>query len=237
MALNTVLKNLPIHSGLPTKGIDYFNLTSDLSSINSPNKYGLVFFAGVSYLKGNLYCTIVDGTDWSSIPPPEYNVTASPSSLYLRQGEEKTVELQMKSAADFNSQVFLSKDVHGQEIQTQLIPNQTSIPANDLASSLLKIKASDDAGTHSYTIPITMKAYPNITTTEIATGVVIGNQSQSIPANKEIALTVNVLPKLSLVDIIKNIFSDWINPQTGVIGGIVAILTSLGWKIWNKHRD
>ena len=46
----------------------------DLSYINSPQQYALIFGIQHEFLKGNLLCHIQDGTNAFILPPPEFTI-------------------------------------------------------------------------------------------------------------------------------------------------------------------
>jgi hypothetical protein len=54
-------------------------------------------------VKEHRFCTLVDTTNWVIIPPPEFKISANPSSIVLRPGEEKNVQLQIQGNADLQS--------------------------------------------------------------------------------------------------------------------------------------
>lgn len=138
---------------------NYVRLFMDLSDINFPDQYSLVFFVTESFTNRNSTCNIdlFDMTDEVHIPPPDFSFVVSPSSVSLRPGEEATMELQIKNSnTKVNSTVELSTNVTG-GIEVAFIPNKVSVPPSGLATSVVSIKSEDDAGSRPYTFPIDAK--------------------------------------------------------------------------------
>jgi hypothetical protein len=76
---------------------NYITLPLDSRSLNYPSKYRLAFIADDAFIKDRHFCSLFDSTNFVSIPPPQINITSSPNSLELRPGEQKSVELEIKS--------------------------------------------------------------------------------------------------------------------------------------------
>ena len=73
---------------------NYVKLTMDLSLINYPDQYSLVFFITEAYTNRNSTCNIdlFDMSDEVHVPPPDFTFVVSPSSVSLRPGEEENME-------------------------------------------------------------------------------------------------------------------------------------------------
>ncbi len=85
-----------------TLGPGYVNLHLDLSSINSPSKYNLLFYTAESF-KSN---EVRQFTSWVNIPPPSLQITTAPSSIIIRQGEEQLIPARIKSTSGFSNDVI-----------------------------------------------------------------------------------------------------------------------------------
>jgi hypothetical protein len=89
------------------------SLSLDLTTIGSPNQYLLAFQAtDNSKIKGE-WCRVIDITPWFPIPQPKFSISAIPSSIVLRPGEKKYVDLEVvfpvfEMRSNFNSKVILS---------------------------------------------------------------------------------------------------------------------------------
>ncbi len=82
-------------------GPGYVNLNLDLSSINSPSAYNLLFYSAES-LKSN---EVRQFTNWVNIPPPGLQISTSPSDIIIRQGEEQLIPARIKSTSGFSNDV------------------------------------------------------------------------------------------------------------------------------------
>jgi hypothetical protein len=183
----------------------------------------------------DVYCEIFDTTAYFPVPPPEYNVTASQNSLFLKKGQEKTIELRMKSDANFNSFAHISnKPIKGLEVD--LKPAGLSLPPNGITTSLVRIKALENATIGSYTLSINSSVSPDeplfMGSTEL-----IENPVAPIPS-ENIDLTVTVEEQPGVLDYINSTLNTWEAP----IKESFAIVTTIGgagisgWVI-NKVRQ
>jgi hypothetical protein len=77
------------------------NLQLDLSSINNPNKYHVLFYSAES-LKSD---EVRQFTNWVIIPPPSLQITTSPSNIMIRQGDELLIPARIKSTSGFSNDV------------------------------------------------------------------------------------------------------------------------------------
>ena len=78
------------------------NLNLNLSYINYPSKYNVLFYTAES-LKSN---EVRQFTSWVSIPPPTLQITTSPSNITIRQGEEQLIPARIKSTSGFSNDVI-----------------------------------------------------------------------------------------------------------------------------------
>jgi len=209
-------------------GRNYIDLSLDLRPLNYPTLYDILFYATDLYVKDGRLCRMIDETSRVYIPPPDFSVTSSPSTAVLRPGDDKAVELKMKSNTNIRSQVFLR--INGSsDIQGKIIPNEAFLPQNGFVTSLMNIKASDSAKARAYTLPITVnfsiptesKTNRFSTTGEISYG----------PNTKFIEVsnfTVTVLPPLTLQERLMDFYTGWFSPISGIwtflagIGAVVA---------------
>jgi hypothetical protein len=162
--------------------------------------------------------------------PPDYNVTISPNPLDLRSGDEKNLQVQIKSVTNLNSHISLyAKEFYPLEVTFS--PNETYTPPMGLATSTLHVKVPENSIMRPFTFPI----LANFTVQKSA-GVRVNNTPQ-IPSNsiyqnitKNVDLTVSVLPALSLGERLSNIYGIWIAPVSGIwtfLAGLAAVVTPL----------
>ena len=137
-----ILEQQKNYGGFFNKEKDYVKLSMDLSKLNFPDQYSLVFFVIDNYSNRNDTCTIdlFDMSDEVHIPPPEFSFIVSPSSISLRPGEETKLELQIKNTnAKLNSNVSLSTNIT-KDLDIKFTPNITSVPPSGLSTSVIYLK-------------------------------------------------------------------------------------------------
>ena len=83
-------------------GPGYASLDLDLSSINSPSEYNLLFYAAESF-KSN---EVRQFTNWVTIPPPSLQIATFPDSVVIRQGEEQLIPARIQSTSGFSNDVI-----------------------------------------------------------------------------------------------------------------------------------
>jgi hypothetical protein len=114
----------------------------NLSDIGSPSRYQIGFSAQYGFNASGQYCNTVDDVGWYQIPLPEYSISVLPSSINLRPGEEKNVEVKISSNHLGESWVIL----YPESIENlQVHPKQISltIPPKGSANSIIYYKAVD----------------------------------------------------------------------------------------------
>ena len=77
------------------------NLQLDLSSINYPSKYHVLFYTAES-LKSD---EVRQFTNWVIIPPPSLQIITSPNNIMIRQGDELLIPARIKSTSGFSNDV------------------------------------------------------------------------------------------------------------------------------------
>ena len=83
-------------------GPAHASLNLDLRSINSPSEYSLNFYAAES-LNSN---EVRQFTGWVHIPPPSLQITISPDSVVIRQGEEQLIPARIQSTSGVSNDVI-----------------------------------------------------------------------------------------------------------------------------------
>jgi hypothetical protein len=77
-------------------------LELDLSSVNYPSKYDLLFYTAESY-KSN---EVRQFTSWVNVPPPTLEMDTSPKDVMIRQGQQLLVPARIKSTTGFSNDVL-----------------------------------------------------------------------------------------------------------------------------------
>lgn len=129
------------------------NLSLDLSKINFPEKYFVVFsMLDGALIKGNL-CMFSDFINQFAIIPPDFGISTYPSQLEIRQDEEKNILLNLTSTKFVDATLYLNSDPpDGFEIHFE--PNPVNISRDGIGISHLKMKALDVVQPGPYTFTV-----------------------------------------------------------------------------------
>ena len=136
----------------------YILLSVNLDAISLPDNYRVLFYAVKDTVKeGHITGKIIDYSDWAIIPPPKLLTSVSPNPIELRAGEQKNIEVQVKSNTGFetNAQLYTNPP---SGITLKFSSPELKIPSFGMAASRLSIsvaKNDDFVGPH--TIPIFVK--------------------------------------------------------------------------------
>jgi hypothetical protein len=211
----------------------------DLSKINSPQRYKIVFYITDYFLKNHRYCTFVDTTNWVPIPPPVFTISANPNSAELRPGEEKSIDLQLKSNTDLQSQAILTiaNNSYGNDVQIDIVPNnKMSIPASGSGTYSLIIKALDAAKPRLYTLPINATiSFPTSVTNR---GGETFNNNKSVSIIETSNVTLTVLPPYSNQEILGNVAQTLapLNTLTTFVVGVGTAVTPILLYMYRKRK-
>jgi hypothetical protein len=226
------------HTDFFDKGKNYIVFSLDLDSINSPDRYSILFAPFDEFLINDLYCNIGDFTAWYHIPPPSYNVTVSPSTLNLRPGEQKDIQVNLKLISGISPEVILSTNqING--IETELNPDRTTIPPYGLSTSFLHVKALENATAKSYSLNLYTQLNDSEAVTFLPTDSTIEGTYKPQSKNKTIGITIEVLPPLRFDEHINNFYNSWLVPINGIwtfVAGIAAVLAPLIIKKFTKRK-
>ena len=228
------------HTGFFRKGKSHVDFSLNLNNVTSPNEYRLLFYAAILFVKDSRFCVMTDISNKVYIPPPNFILYTEPKSVFLRPGDQKIVEVKVKSDSDVNALVSLRATSQTNDTELTLTPGNLSIAPYSISSSLLKVKASDDSQPH----PDTSLVFANISIpTEsslrgrnIAYEKLNNSQSESIIENSN--LTIGILPALTASEHFNSFLTSWFNPITGVWATISSIVSGiLAWKIWHRRKQ
>jgi hypothetical protein len=216
----------------------------DLSNVNSPERYKAAFYITDYFVKGHQFCTLIDTTNWVIIPPPEFTISAKPSSVVLRPGEEQKIQLQVKGNTDLQSEAVLTADNNDTSNDIELIfspSNKTSIPPSGSGTYSLNIKANDaanpDQKPRSYTFPIIANISFPTSITNRGGETFSNNKSMSIEESSNLTLTV--LPQYTTPEILSNFTEAWITPISGIwsfIAGVGTVVVPLILYLYRKRK-
>jgi hypothetical protein len=197
---------------------EYVLLSFDLDIIGSPTKYKVLFYANA--FEGAFERTefpVLMGRDvsrWVPIPPPEFSISTSPSSIAIRPGEEKNVELKLLSNTEFESYIDLSTAAIP-KIESNIIPNRIAMSSNGESTSVLKVKALENSTAGIVLLPVQTNISIIQPSAEAKSDSTSGLRrpwdflhfvpSQDISQSTN--LTVSVLPQLTFVEKYGNLIS------------------------------
>ncbi|MGH9973801.1 MAG: hypothetical protein ACRD93_07870, partial [Nitrososphaeraceae archaeon] len=120
----------------------------NLDEANSPEHYKDVFYITDHYVLGHHFCRLVDTTNWVIVPPPNFVISTSPSSLVLRPGEESNILIKIEGKPNVQSQASLSIDNSRKDLLATFVPDRTSLTSSSGTSSLhIKVLDNSSVGT------------------------------------------------------------------------------------------
>jgi len=246
-----VLDNKTVsYNNFSKKDAKYIQMSLELSKILSPKKYKVTFYAEVKR-KGII---ITDFTRTVAIPPLEINVTSTSNSIELRKGDQKTIEIQIRSTQgyeptvniDTKSQTNFIKSSFGHNYQLSNRSDYTlRIPSYGIATIPLTITSLDDAPAGQQTLFIFVnssfpseqflkpKSYQKLINND-ATLVPSSVESENIFTQSSLIVTLQ--DPLTLIDKINDIW----NKIGGALSFIMGILIGqiLPWlKKWLKEKQ
>ena len=124
----------------PYEGKKYVDFSVDLNSISNPQKYRILFYITDLYVKDGKLCRMVDSTNWALSPPPEFNIIASPNSIFMRPGEDKDVTVTINGNTELQSKGRLSvNNTDKKDADIRFLSNETVISSFANGSSILHI--------------------------------------------------------------------------------------------------
>ena len=227
---------IPNYTNFFQVGKDYVDLSIILKDINFPSQYTIFFYVSDVFINDGYLCRLLDISNRVYIPPPEFKIKTLPSAVILKPGDEKNVEVNIKSDTRFESQILLTT-IQPKGLILTFTPNKTSISPLSAISSQLHIKALENLSVHPYTIPILAKlSFP----TEIKILNSNGDKmSNFISANisESSDLTITVLNPLSISDRLNNFYNSWLSPIGSIwtfLAGVDAVLAPLIIRLYNK---
>jgi hypothetical protein len=155
--------------------------------------------------------------------------------LSIRQGEEKTIGLIIKSNAELDSQIFLEAE-EASGLELNFSPNDLFLPYSGSTSSTLAVKASNVTAGYVYPLNI----YETISlSTEVIAGDEVFINSQPVIILETIPLSIKILPPLTFEEHLKNFSNSWITPITGLwtfLAGVAAVIAPLIVNLYRKKR-
>jgi hypothetical protein len=192
----------------------HVNLSLDLDKITSPDQYFALFLvADVNKTKDpegfTQFCGLTDFSDTAvPIPPARFNLSPSSNLIEMRQGDERRIELRINSTSIVNPLISLNSSKPKGIEEVKIEPDKLYLPPAGMVTSILDIKAMNNAEVQPYTIPI----YANISFPKID----VGPYTLPIFSERELTPKIN-LAQISAVNGASNNLSSSIIPRPAYI--------------------
>jgi hypothetical protein len=227
------------------RGQRYVQLSVDLGTVTYPNQYNLLFYTNYVFIKDGRLCSLSDISERVHIPPPDFNMSISPSNAYLRPGEKKIIEFQIKSNTDAKSEVSLSTNQTDHDIQLLASPKKLSILPYGLATSRLEANVSEHAKSFDHTLlisaNISIPTESRVRGSGVSSDIMKNSASANITENSHFTLTI--LPPLSFGERLNNFYTTTLSPISGIwtfllgVAGVTAPLIIRAYKKQNKGKN
>jgi len=218
----------------PNVALGSVNLQLDLSSIDYPRKYDLLFYTAESF-KSN---EVRQFTNWVNIPPPRLQITTSPSNILIRQGEEQLIPARIKSTSGFSNDV-INVTVDGSSnsnYDTESGFNSSQVTVQRIQPPLFRVSVPQQTSLGTYTIPL----YVTIREPSVATRAEV-EISKKYPTvgylTQPINLTITVIPPMTIGDQFRDfwvVYGSFIGISVG--GCVGAFATFLVNKRKKEHE-
>jgi hypothetical protein len=226
------------YTGFYNKDGNYIALSFDLHTLNFPDQYRLVSYVDVYYHKNNRLCSLHDPSNHVPFPPPTFYISTSPNSVTLRPGEEREIQLRLNSTAYSPSNATFSTN-QTEDLKVTFTPNRTSVPANGMAVSTLRVKASEEIEDKPYTLPLYATiSFPPIVGIKGQDKTFSNSLSERVEENSYLTLTV--LPSLTPQEHLEIFYKSWLSPISGIwtfLAGVGAVIAPLIISIYKKRQD
>jgi hypothetical protein len=208
------------------KGGSFVNLYADLKDMIYPQKYRVLFYAEEIKLKRLSW--IMDSPKWINIPPPKFTITASPNIINVKAGEQKTIEIQVKSPSGFQPLVHFntSNSQIPSYIRFNFTYNNLQIPSIGEAATPLTVSVPSDAKRYPYTVILSANfSFPSQefnTPASALRKIIIPTENVSMPST----IALNIQDPTSTIDTINDFWS-----KTGGFINFVylAVVAAASW--------
>jgi hypothetical protein len=204
------------------------NLQLDLSSINYPSKYDVLFYTAES-LKSD---EVRQFTNWVMVPPPSLQIITSPNNIIIRQGDEQLIPSRIKSTSGFSNDVanltIGTTTNNNNEMGSGFNLSELHLAIQRIQPPLFKITVPQQTPLGIYTIPLSVTVRePSVATLTKpisinARGGIVDPEfelSKRFPTvgylTRPLNLTVTVIPPSSI--------SDQFREFWGVYGAFIGI--------------
>lgn len=226
--------------GDPDGFLDSINLNLDLSSINYPSEYNLLFYSAES-LDGN---EVRQFTSWVTVPPPVLQLATTPSNISIREGDSLTFPARIKSTTGYSYDVMdisaPNDDKEGHQFASGY--NSSELNVNIIRDNPTLFRIDIPRGT-----PLGIYSIPMLATIRETSDAVItkpislesagGKIDQEFEISKDyptegyltkpIKLTVNVIAPMTLSDHFMDFWGVYGSFISIVFGGSIGALATI----------
>ena len=222
--------------GGPTIGPGYVKLQLNLSSINYPSEYGILFYTAESY-KSN---EVRDFTSWVAIPPSTMKILTSPNDIVIRQGEQQLIPAEIFSIFS-NNVTSITFNQGNNNVGSDFNSSGLHVSIQRIEPPLFNVEVPSKTPVGIYTVPFTASVLIQTTVTStkpIFNHTVSGFVDPEFQASKKyptigyitnplMNLTITVIPPLTINDKFKDFWSIYGQPISIVLGGFAGGFASL----------
>lgn len=233
-------------------GLYHVNFDLDLADINYPAQYNVRLLTFDWFNDDGNICKVGDFTNSVAFPPPQINITATPSSLELGSKGKATILFEVESDTNLEPNIFLNVTNAPPGIKWTFYPGLNSSTSaastagydSDTSSSSFKLPRSgkatvklevesmqDVSSTSSYSLDIFRSA--SFSSSAIIDPIVKREFENPVPLvlNDTFSLSVTLKEPVPLGESIRSFASDFVNPFGGIItvaaGGVGALISTI----------
>ena len=232
-------------------GPGHARLNLDLSSINSPSEYNLLFYSAESIGSDE----VRQFTNWVTIPPPSLEISTSPSDISIRQGEEQLIPARIRSTSGFSNDIInitlggisnFNSKIDDYNIRSGFNSSELHVTIQRNQPPLINIDVPQQTPVGIYTIPLVVTIRePSMATTTKPTfiapqGGTVDPKfelSKKYPTvgylTKPVNLTVTVIPPKGIDDQFKD-FWDTYGQFIGIFAG--ALVGAYARQMFDKAK-
>jgi hypothetical protein len=199
----------------------------DLNTISNPQKYRLFYITDL-YVKDGKLCRMVGSTNWALSPPPEFNIIASPNSIFMRPGEAKDVTVTINGNTELQAKGKLSiaNDTDKKDADIRFLSNETVISSFANGSSILHISIPNSHVNKSKHLIIPIDANISFPTAIVKKNGETFYNNKSINLLRHSNLVLTVLPSFTTTEKLEQ-YAQTLKP----IGDLWIILAPIGTAI------
>ena len=220
----------------------YVPLSIDLSYINFPTTYDVYFVTTSLYNTTKGLCNIIDTTSFTPIPPPKMNITLIPSTLELRPGEQKSIEVTIDPSTRLPYKIKLESQSSENIAYNFTSDSDLGVHKGIFNTNINVVALNKEGFTYPryYSLPITATLMIEPSHKDILTDYIISNNLFS-NTNSTVYLPIKVTEPLTLTDYFGSVADRFASPLGQIIttlGLIVAgIMGTIKWLQSHKKKS